>query len=60
MFSIGNSAPMMSAVCDGEKCIFRFSLDDKFQNPVDLGIEVGGTPYDINHKWTVIRRYRQP
>lgn len=30
----------------------RFAFSDRFQDPVGLGIEVGGTPYDISGNWT--------
>ena len=30
----------------------RFRFSDRFEDPVNLGIEVGGDPYDISGKWT--------
>jgi hypothetical protein len=30
----------------------RFRFTDRFEDPVNLSIEVGGDPYDITGEWT--------
>ncbi len=30
----------------------RFNFTDKFEDPVDMDFETGGTPYDISREWT--------
>ncbi|MDR0809956.1 MAG: hypothetical protein LBE86_12665 [Gemmobacter sp.] len=32
----------------------RFVFTDSFKNPLDIGIEPGGDPYDISGSWTTV------
>ena len=33
-------------------CILSFGISDSFADPLDIGIEIGGTPYSIDAGWT--------
>ena len=62
LFSIGNSSffrkgnCQIMANCDNKsftyQCSSNFSIRDWFRDPLDIGVEVGGTPYRINADWT--------
>jgi hypothetical protein len=53
LFSVGHSTVFMDAACGGSGCSFDFQIRDWFEDPLGFGFEVGGTPYRINHEWTV-------
>lgn len=67
IFSVGQSTFFrrytcgLSAKCNGSKicdwnykCKLHFSIRDMFADPLDIGIEPGGTPYQINAYWDVV------
>jgi RHS repeat-associated protein len=62
LFSVGHSTFFRHADCDvsadckahqfSYNCGFNFRIRDKFKDPLDIGIETGGTVYDINADWS--------
>jgi hypothetical protein len=57
IFSVGKSALYAAGGCRGADCFFRFSISDKFEDPVHIGVEMPfGTPYNIVYEWSVLKR----
>jgi len=62
LFSVGKSTFFRSASCNVSadcnsktfsfSCSTSFKIRDWFRDPLDVGIEVGGTPYRINADWS--------
>ncbi len=62
LFAVGHSTFFRSGNCSVSancssrtfsfSCSTSFSIRDWFQDPIDLGTEVGGTPYQINAGWS--------
>lgn len=55
IFSVGHSTFFRTAYCGPAACGFTFSIRDWFRDPISKGIELGGTPYRIDHQWTESR-----
>ena len=61
LFVVGRSTFFRSSKCTGTvdceskrfvySCVKRFGIRDWFKDPLDIGIEAGGTPYPINADW---------
>jgi hypothetical protein len=58
LVAMGRSALYGQSSCLYTSCFIRFSINDSFEDPLDLGLEIpGGTPYRIQHEWSrVVRR----
>lgn len=61
LFAVGNSTLFMRSECNTQKCDFNFSIRDRFADPLDINDTVPGeteigTPYEINHDWSVTRK----
>lgn len=55
--ALGQSAIYGESWCRYSSCFFRFSINDAFRDPLDLGFEIpGGTPYSIRHEWGAMAR----
>lgn len=66
LFAIGNSTFYRSFICAlklecckdcilcwAYACTIKFAIKDRFEDPLDIGIEIPGcTPYPINASWT--------
>ena len=48
LFSVGHSTFFRVATCASYyRCELHFYIRDRFADPLDIGIESGGTPYNI-------------
>jgi RHS repeat-associated protein len=62
LFAVGQSTLFRSATCNiaancdnrtySFSCSLGFKIRDWFKDPLDIGIEAGGTPYRINADWS--------
>jgi hypothetical protein len=57
IFSLGKSALYAAGGCQGADCFFRFTINDAFENPIHIGVEIPfGVPYRIVYEWSVVKR----
>jgi hypothetical protein len=57
IFSVGKSALYAACGCRGPDCFFRFTIRDRFEDPIHLGVEIPfGVPYDIRYEWSKLTR----
>lgn len=57
IFALGKSALYAAGGCQGADCFFRFTINDKFEDPVHVGFEMPfGAPYPIVYEWSVVKR----
>ncbi len=56
LFSVGDSSFFREVNCDQDRCLYHFYIRDKFRDPLDIGIETGGSEYDI--KYDFYRAYK--
>jgi hypothetical protein len=58
LFSIGGIILYRDTVCADGICNFTFSINDIFQDPLDIGIEMPfSNRYRILHKWKISKKY---
>lgn len=54
IFSLGKSAFSAAGGCRSADCFFRFSINDSYEDPLELGMEIPfGAPYRIVYEWSV-------
>jgi len=58
LFSLGDGRVRMNAICGPSTCTFHFETKDSFRDVFGMGVGAGGTPYPIQHAWTVTKAYR--
>lgn len=58
LFSVGDSTFFREVSCDQDSCLYHFYIRDKFRDPIDLGVEIGGAEYEINYDF--YRAYKLP
>lgn len=52
LYFLGDGSLFSYLESDGNEAEINFYIRDRFENPLSIGVELGGTPYDLNWDYT--------